>query len=562
MAGEALRSVFAEFGVTLDDKQLSDVQKKIDGAAKKVRTFPSLRGAVDLDAVDKGTKHLTDRLTALRTGFDRARGEKLHAQLTKLSPRFAALSRQAGLGSDHMAEFGRVVARVSGVVVASLTASAAAAFLFGRAFTADAMALRETSRAARVSTTEMQSFTLAGERAGVSAEATTAALNTLAEGLRAIESRTGGPVGALWRLGVRSRDTSGRVRATGEVLADLADRFDKVTRPAARLRLATELFGSSARQMLEVLRGGRGTLASAREELAALGGGILPEATEEARKFSVAQTRMRLATDSVRSVFAVGLLPALTWVTEKVALVTGWFARMARGSRVVEVALSALGIVGAAAGVAVLVAWAPVLVPLLKVVGIVSALVLIFDDLITFIEGGDSATGRLIDSLFGVGKSRVVLEWLRETWEAIANAIERAQRALDRYVNDDVYDGMNRRATARRQDRPTEDNRTSAQRTGDLNSYLEFTRRQNAARAGAAPAPSPAAALSAPARLPAAPSGGARGGNVVHRTDNSRTVIQVTGITDPHRAAERVAQILEERQRQRRDGGHPSDAED
>lgn len=557
MAGEALRSVFAEFGVTLDDKQLSDVQKKIDGAAKKVRTFPSLRGAVDLDAVDKGTKHLTDRLTALRTGFDRARGEKLHAQLTKLSPRFAALSQQAGLGSDHMAEFGRVVARVSGVVVASLTASAAAAFLFGRAFTADAMALRETSRAARVSTTEMQSFTLAGERAGVSAEATTAALNTLAEGLRAIESRTGGPVGALWRLGVRSRDTSGRVRATGEVLADLADRFDKVTRPAVRLRLATELFGSSARQMLEVLRGGRGTLASAREELAALGGGILPEATDEARKFSVAQTRMRLAADSVRSVFAVGLLPALTWVTEKVARVTGWFARMARGSRVVEVALSALGIVGAAAGVAVLVAWAPVLVPLLKVVGIVSALVLIFDDLITFIEGGDSATGRLIDSLFGVGTATQYVHELREEWEAVVGAVERAIKAVADFFELGEAPAI---GTLRA---PNIGGARAAPRAGGR--PAQRPRRTPAAPPAAAGVPrvaGPAAALSAPARLPAAPSGGARGGNVVHRTDNSRTVIQVTGITDPHRAAERVAQILEERQRRQRDGGHPSDAED
>ena len=207
-----------------------------------------------------------------------------------------------------MAEFGRVVARVSGVVVASLTAAAAAAFLFGRAFTADAMALRETSRAARVSTTEMQSFTLAGS-AQVSRRRPPPRRSTRSRRgcarsspARAVPSARCGAWGALAR---HQRARAG----DGEVLADLADRFDKVTRPAARLRLATELFGSSARQMLEVLRGGRGTLASAREELAALGGGILPEATEEARKFSVAQTRMRLATDSVRSVFAVGCSP-------------------------------------------------------------------------------------------------------------------------------------------------------------------------------------------------------------------------------------------------------------
>lgn len=560
MAGDALREVFAEFGVALDEKQLADAQKKIDGAAKKVRTFPSLRGKVDLDAVERGSKTFGDRMAAMRAGMDRARGEKLHASLSRLSPRFARLSAEVGISRDEMGAFGALVQSVSLRVVGSLAAATAAAVLFARAFASDAMALRETARAARVTTTELQTVSLAGERAGVSAEATTAALNTLAEGLRAIESRTGGPVGALWRLGVRSRDTSGRVRATNDVLADLADRFDKVTRPAVRLRLATELFGSSARQMLEVLRGGRGTFRSAREELEALGGGVLPEAVEASRRFSLAQTRMRLATDSVRSVIAVGLMPALTWVTEKLARVAGWFARMARGSRVVEVALGALGIVGAAAGVAVLVAWAPVLVPLLKVAGVVTALVLIFDDLITFIEGGDSAIGRFIDSLFGVGTAQGYLHELREEWEAIQRAIEWVIKGWDEILHFTEAPALSSgpaRAPARPAGRPGRGGRPATPAPAPPG-----TTRDPARLPGGRPYMD--ILTGGAARLPTAPGGAGGARQVTHHRvlQLAAGAIQINGSGTPQAVADLVVRRLAEEQQRRRDGAHPDDAED
>ena len=203
-----------------------------------------------------------------------------------------------------------------------------------------------------------------------------------------------------------------------------------------------------------------------------------------------------------------------------------------------------------------LVAWAPVLVPLLKVVGIVSALVLIFDDLITFVEGGDSAIGRLIDSLFGVGTATQYVHELREEWEAVVGAVERAIKAVA-----DSSSWARRPPSAPYARRPSEGHgRRLALEAGQRNGPAAL-RQRLLRRLGcrAWQAPSPLFGARAP---PRGPSGGARGGNVVHRTDNSRTVIQVTGITDPHRAAERVAQILEERQRRQRDGGHPSDAED
>ena len=66
---DALRQVFAEFGVTVDDAKLDAMAKKVEVSAKAVRSFPTLSGSVDLDAVDKGTRDLQDRLSAVRVGF-------------------------------------------------------------------------------------------------------------------------------------------------------------------------------------------------------------------------------------------------------------------------------------------------------------------------------------------------------------------------------------------------------------------------------------------------------------------------------------------------------------
>ena len=239
MAGER-RSVFAGSGSPSTTN--SPTSRRIDGAAKKVRTFPSLRGAVDLDAVDKGhqaphrpARHFAHRLRP------RAQRKTPRAAL-RLSPRFAALSRQAGLGSDHMAGLGAWSPRVSGVVIGVITTAAAAAFITSGAFTADAMALRETSRAARVSFHGCRLHPRGGARWHLGGGHHRGAQHAR-RGLRAIRRSPHGRSRQLWRLGVRSRDTQRARAGDGEVLGTSRLPLRQGDAPAARLRLATDCSG-------------------------------------------------------------------------------------------------------------------------------------------------------------------------------------------------------------------------------------------------------------------------------------------------------------------------------
>ena len=431
---EALRSVFAEFGITLDDTQLAGVVKKVDGAAAKVRAFPTLHGRVDLDAVEKGTKDLRDRVDAVKVGFERALGQKLQAQLSRAVPGFDKLAARLGLSGDKAAEFGRIFTRISLGVVAGLAAMTAGALAFAHAFEGDAAALRQGARDAGVTTTQFQELTFAGERAGISADTMRGALAGLNDGLSQAARGVGGPISAFHRLGVRVRDAYGQVRSTSDVMDDLARVLPRVQNPMRRLALAQEIFGSSARDMLQVLHEGAGGLKDYRAELEALGGGVTAEASEASRRFGAAQVRLRYAFDGVRSSIMVSLAPAVTWLTERIARVTGFLARVTRNSDLFRVALTALGVAGAAAALPLILAWAPVIAPFLAAGLAVVALGLAFDDLSVFIRGGDSVLGDFLDTAGGIGTAASASRGLRDAWDGVKAALGDVPRAVDEAV--------------------------------------------------------------------------------------------------------------------------------
>lgn len=431
---EALRSVFAEFGITLDDTQLAGVVKKVDGAAAKVRAFPTLHGRVDLDAVEKGTKELREQVDAVKVGFEQALGQKLQAQLSRVLPGFDKLSARLGLSGTKATEFGRIFTRITLGVVAGLAAMTAGALAFAHAFEGDAAALRQSALAAGVTTTQLQELTFAGERAGISADTMRSALAGLNDGLAQAARGVGGPISAFHRLGVRVRDARGQVRSTSDVMDDLARVLPRVQNPMRRLALAQEIFGSSAREMLQVLHEGAGGLKDYRGELEALGGGVTAEAADASRRFGAAQVRLRYAFDGVRSSIMVSLAPAVTWLTERVARVTGFLARVTRNSDLFRVALTALGVAGAAAALPLLLAWAPVIAPFLAAGLAVVALGLAFDDLSVFIRGGDSVLGDFLDTAGGIGTAASVSRGLRDAWAGVREALGDVPRAVDEAV--------------------------------------------------------------------------------------------------------------------------------
>jgi len=481
---------------------------------------------------------------------------------------FQRLAARMGVAKGDFVALGRLALGVG----ATLAALAAGAVHSSVALAAQAEQLRDTARESRLTTTELQELRHAGAVSGVGADRMAAGVANLAQNLRSAEMRLGGNGigGQLRRLGVDLRDGNGQVRATGDIIDDLAVAFERVPSPIRRARIATQLFGESGRRMLDVLHTGPGGLRALREELEQLGGGVTPEATAAAREFTQAQERLGRASDSLRSVIAVGVLPVLTWMTTKAAELGGLFARLTRGTHLVEIAMGALGVAAAAVALATIGAWGPVVAPFVAAAAAIAAVGLVIDDVWTFIEGGDSALGRFIDSMVGAGTSAQFARALREEWDLLVGSVERAIAAVAEFfnLNEQPAIGRVRPAGASRQGRPAADTRTDAQRASDRAAYLDFTRRQNAARTQrrAAPAAAVLAAAAATVTVPAqhvVPAGvsGTRTTTVNRNVTVAPGAVVVHGATDPEAVGRVVRRELAAANAQT-DGDHALAADD
>lgn len=594
---EALRSVFADLGFNVDlptlekaDKSLKDYIAKATAADKasakagatakaamtaeerlaKIRSSAAEARATHeaktaFDASDEGKKHAAWQQTIDDEAAAKAKADELSKSLSTYGgiidhistrahtafgekfaarfPRIGAAAKRAGVDAEGM---GKVIVGASAAAVGAMTLATRAAFAFATAFAADAEALRDTARESRVTTTQLQELDHAAAQGGVGVERMRAGVATFGQSLRAAERWGNGTTAMLRRLGIQTRDAGGHIRPTGDLLDEVAVAMERIESPTRRARVAVQLFGESGRRMLDVLHTGPGGIAALRAELAELGGGVTPEAVEASREFTQATEKLSRAQDSLRSVLAVALLPALSWVTEKGAKLAGLFARLTNGTHVVQIALAALGVVGAAAAAALIVAWAPVAAPYIAAAAAAAALVAILDDVITFVEGGDSALGRMIDSLFGVGKATEYVHELKEEWEAVQNAISGAIGAVAEFLG---LQEQQAQATLRAPGSP-------APRRG-LPSGVTRTPMRLPAPAGAA------AVQSVPTtRTVAAPGSVANRTTVQSISRVSAPVFHITGVTDPQQVATRVGQILEQQARDQRDGNHPVEDDD
>jgi len=363
-------------------------------------------------------------IASKRMGGGLAKALKLDGLLAKLG-----LTEQA---------FGKLALSVSGMAAATLGVGARTAVQFVHDFTAESEALRETARNARVTSSELQALQHAGAVSGVGAERMTQSITAFGTKLRDANNRlagSGGTVGLLRRMGISARDSSGHIRPTVDVLSDVAVAMERISSPRQRIQVAQAL--GLDQRLLDVLHTGRGGIRELMSELDEYGGGVQPEATEAARKFAIAEARATLAMTSMRSVIFTSLAPVLEDLVTRGAKVVGWLSRMTRGSHMVEVALVALGLAGAAAAAPMLVAWAPAIGTFLAVAAAALATGIAIDDIVTFVKGGDSVIGHFLDQLLGVGESaRVVSELraefgdLRDVLQTVVDLLERANQLV------------------------------------------------------------------------------------------------------------------------------------
>lgn len=305
--------------------------------------------------------------------------------------------------------------------------------------------LAKSSKELRLSTEELQEFRFVAERSGVSAGALRSTMLRLDDAVTKNSE-------SLKTLGVSTKGVADGSRSMGDVYQDVIIQLAGVKDANEQARLATDIFGRSQAAEVRKLIAAADSIDDLRKRKRELGI-ITTEAAERAEHYQDALTDNRHAISALRDTAVLGLLPALTRITNRTTdwitanrevisqklevLVEKIAAAFEKGAEFAEMFLGfvediggvgnlgkilgvaalvfgvvkiigvfkvlmplVLGLVAAfkAGGIAGLLMFAKPLAIALLVIAAVAALALVIDDVIMTFKGGDTVLRRFFDA--------------------------------------------------------------------------------------------------------------------------------------------------------------------
>ena len=233
------------------------------------------------------------------------RAQILISAVDQTKTAFDSIKRGLGGLTDTAKSVNGVLANLGvAVSVAGLTAMMKSAIDTGDA-------LDEMSQRVGVSVETLSVWKPAAEQSGVSGESFEKGLRKLSTTM--LEAATGSEDAArgFSAVGVEFKNQDGTLRATDQVLLDLAERFKAMPDGAEKTVLAVQLFGKSGAELIPFLNQGRDGINELAAEMQALGVQMSSETAAQAGNFNDALDKLKLATQSIGNQIIASLLPAL-----------------------------------------------------------------------------------------------------------------------------------------------------------------------------------------------------------------------------------------------------------
>lgn len=210
----------------------------------------------------------------------------------------------------------------------------------------------------------------AADMSGVSFETMGTGLRKLSQNMALAGQGNKTAAELFTRLGVSAKNADGSLRATEDVLTDVADVLSKMPDGAEKTALAMELFGKSGAEMIPMLNGGKSAIQGMMDEAASLGIVISEKTGKAAENFNDNLSRVSTAIKGLVVQFTAALAPTLEMISEKMVALTMWFRDLSPETQ----ALAAKITLFAAAAGPLILGLGLVIGPLTAVVGAMKAL--------------------------------------------------------------------------------------------------------------------------------------------------------------------------------------------
>jgi len=321
-------------------------------------------------------------------------------------------------------------------------ASAAALFFGARALggfiqgtAAAAAAAGDLAQQVGITAESFQILNFAAKLTGATTEDLRISLKSLAKNAQSVVDGSATMVKAFKDLGVEVTDTNDELKSNDELLLEVGAALSAIENPTERVAKAQTVLGEASLKLLPLLSGTREELDAYLDSLRDLGGGFSTEAIEASRRFQAALGKLQFFLQGVAGDIIIKLTPAIEGfvdfviqvsqaIGDTVRSIKEFFGQTKALRNLLGVGLfgaikKLLPIVGRFARL-LLINPAQVFKPFVGVLFRIGRLLaigarfarrfilpfLIFDDILTFFEGGDSLIGRFIDRIAGAGTAK------------------------------------------------------------------------------------------------------------------------------------------------------------
>lgn len=328
---------------------------------------------------------------------------------------------------------GNTFSRLGGYLIVGTIARGIENFIEG--MVQQAIQLKVNSERLGITSDELQKYTYVADTMGIKTEQVAVAMRYFNRTVGEAGLGTKSAVKEFALLGINIKGADGKIRPTGELLGEFSDKLAKMPDQATRTAHAMRVLGRGGSSMLPELQKGSAALKQMFKDVDELGGGFNETFLKQAEDTNREMKRLKFGWRSVSVAIATEVLPYFKrWVERGIETVKTLIdlAKKTYGFRtalmflVTGVALYALkrflglfnlGKMSVTDFMGALVRNAP----LVAFVALLTAAYLIFDDLYTFLEGGDSVIGRWLDKMGGSGTA---LQFWRDMKDAIAKVAE------------------------------------------------------------------------------------------------------------------------------------------
>lgn len=334
---------------------------------------------------------------------------------------------------EHLGKYGeafKVLKEVAEVALAGLAAEKIYEFTEG--VVEDAAAIGKLAVSLGLGAEELQAWQVFAAQAGGDTTDLTTAIRSLSnEAYRAAE---GGKeaVKTFAAINLTAKDLKD-VDPT-ELLIKVGSAVAEIEDPTKRVALATQLMGRGALHILGGFAGGAEEVRAKLEEIREEEIGYSDEFVAEAKKSELGIHSLGIAITQLKAALAVYLLPAFDWINEKLKEFVRWTTEQISNSEKLTAILIALGSLVLPTIISALISLTAAIAPFVAEALLAAApwilIGLAIEDLVVFLEGGDSALGAFLNKLFGAGTAKKVLEEIRDLWAALPGYIEFAGQVV------------------------------------------------------------------------------------------------------------------------------------